>query len=176
MPGSLQQKRVLALEVFGSHLVHDSKKARGFCVKPWSLIPENARAVGMVGWPGLEPGTNPENFRGCSTTTGFAAMPAPAGDFSCVSSRAPRHAPRRASPFLLLPQPPNCHRYALSNKYGRGGVHGVGAPDQWLSRYNAAPHRHAECKPKPCNYLKKLVGWPGLEPGTNGLKGRCSTD
>ncbi len=21
-----------------------------------------------------------------------------------------------------------------------------------------------------------LVGWPGLEPGTNGLKGRCSTD
>ena len=22
----------------------------------------------------------------------------------------------------------------------------------------------------------QLVGWPGLEPGTNGLKGRCSTD
>jgi hypothetical protein len=22
----------------------------------------------------------------------------------------------------------------------------------------------------------KVVGWPGLEPGTNGLKGRCSTD
>jgi len=21
-----------------------------------------------------------------------------------------------------------------------------------------------------------VVGWPGLEPGTNGLKGRCSTD
>ena len=29
-----------------------------------------------------------------------------------------------------------------------------------------------------CAYPKgrKLVGWPGLEPGTNGLKGRCSTD
>ncbi len=23
---------------------------------------------------------------------------------------------------------------------------------------------------------KEQVGWPGLEPGTNGLKGRCSTD
>ena len=23
---------------------------------------------------------------------------------------------------------------------------------------------------------KTVVGWPGLEPGTNGLKGRCSTD
>jgi hypothetical protein len=23
---------------------------------------------------------------------------------------------------------------------------------------------------------KEVVGWPGLEPGTNGLKGRCSTD
>ena len=22
----------------------------------------------------------------------------------------------------------------------------------------------------------EVVGWPGLEPGTNGLKGRCSTD
>lgn len=32
--GSLAQKRVLALEVFGSNLVLDGKKARGSCVKP----------------------------------------------------------------------------------------------------------------------------------------------
>ena len=29
----------------------------------------------------------------------------------------------------------------------------------------------------PCiEALLRMVGWPGLEPGTNGLKGRCSTD
>ncbi|NBR87876.1 MAG: hypothetical protein EBT61_20640, partial [Verrucomicrobia bacterium] len=33
--GSLAQKRVLALEVFGSNLVLDGKKARGSCVKPF---------------------------------------------------------------------------------------------------------------------------------------------
>jgi hypothetical protein len=37
---SLQQKRVLALEVFGPNLVLDCKKARGPCVKPWSLLVE----------------------------------------------------------------------------------------------------------------------------------------
>ncbi|TXT48536.1 MAG: recombinase [Limisphaerales bacterium] len=36
--GSLSQKRVLALEVFGSNLVLDGKKARGSCVKPWSFL------------------------------------------------------------------------------------------------------------------------------------------
>ena len=40
--GSLQEKRVLALKVFGSNLVLDSKKARGSCVKPWSLLVENS--------------------------------------------------------------------------------------------------------------------------------------
>ena len=38
--GSLQEKRVLALKVFGSNLVLDCKKARGSCVKPWSLLVE----------------------------------------------------------------------------------------------------------------------------------------
>ena len=51
--GSLQEKRVLALEVFGSNLVLDCKKARGSCVKPWSL-PANGR---MVHPAGLEPAT-----------------------------------------------------------------------------------------------------------------------
>ena len=63
---SLQQKRVLALEVFGSNLVLDRKKARGSCVEPWPLIPENTSTGGMVGWPGLEPGTNGLKGR-CST-------------------------------------------------------------------------------------------------------------
>jgi len=40
--GSLQEKRVLALEVFGSNLVLDCKKARGSCVKPWSLLVEKS--------------------------------------------------------------------------------------------------------------------------------------
>ena len=30
--------------------------------------------------------------------------------------------------------------------------------------------------PAACGYRCEVVGWPGLEPGTNGLKGRCSTD
>ena len=40
--GSLQEKRVLAQKVFGSNLVLDCKKARGYCVKPWSLLVENS--------------------------------------------------------------------------------------------------------------------------------------
>src|SRR5437870_2894902 len=45
---SLHEKRVLAQQVFGSNLVLDRKKARGSCVKPWSLIPENSPTGGMV--------------------------------------------------------------------------------------------------------------------------------
>ena len=54
---SLQEKRVLALEVFGSNLVLDCKKARGSCVKPWSLITEKSRSGGMVRAAGFEPAT-----------------------------------------------------------------------------------------------------------------------
>ena len=54
---SLQQKRVLALEVFGSNLVLDCKKARGSCVKPWSLLVENSQSGGMVRAAGFEPAT-----------------------------------------------------------------------------------------------------------------------
>jgi site-specific DNA recombinase len=55
--GSLQQKRVLAKQVFGSNLVLDCKKARGSCVKPWSLLVENRRDGGMVRDAGFEPAT-----------------------------------------------------------------------------------------------------------------------
>ena len=54
---SLQQKRVLALEVFGSNLVLDCKKARGSCVKPWSLLIEKSQTGGMVRVAGVEPTT-----------------------------------------------------------------------------------------------------------------------
>ncbi len=54
---SLQQKRVLALEVFGSNLVLDCKKARGSCVKPWSLLVESNQTGGMVRVAGVEPTT-----------------------------------------------------------------------------------------------------------------------
>ena len=55
--GSLQQKRVLAEQVFGSNLVLDSKKARGSCVKPWSLLVEKSPCGGMVRGIGFEPMT-----------------------------------------------------------------------------------------------------------------------
>ena len=54
---SLQQKRVLALTVFGSNLVLDCKKARGSCVKPWSALVENNQTGGMVRVAGVEPTT-----------------------------------------------------------------------------------------------------------------------
>ncbi len=65
---SLQQKRVLALEVFGSNLVLDCKKARGSCVKPWSLLVEsNSPTGGMEPMSGIEPPTYGLRNR-CSTT------------------------------------------------------------------------------------------------------------
>ena len=56
--GSLQEKRVLASKVFGSNLVLDCKKARGSCVKPWSLLVKNSSSGGMVRAAGFEPSKN----------------------------------------------------------------------------------------------------------------------
>ena len=53
--GSLQEKRVLAQEIFGSNLVLDDKKARGSCVKPWSALVELPSCGGMVRGRGFEP-------------------------------------------------------------------------------------------------------------------------
>ena len=53
--GSLQEKRVLALKVFGSNLVLDCKKARGSCVKPWSLLVESNQTGGLERVKGIEP-------------------------------------------------------------------------------------------------------------------------
>ncbi len=64
--GSPQEKKRVAVQVFGSNLFLDSRKARGCAAKPWSFIPENRSLVEMVGWPGLEPGTNGLKGR-CST-------------------------------------------------------------------------------------------------------------
>jgi site-specific DNA recombinase len=58
LEGSLSEKRVLAQEVFGSNLILDRKKARGSSVNPWFHLTEKSPCGGMVGWPGLEPGTN----------------------------------------------------------------------------------------------------------------------
>ena len=55
--GSLQEKRVLALEIFGSNLVLDAKKARGSCVKPWSALVKFNQTGGMVRAAGFEPAT-----------------------------------------------------------------------------------------------------------------------
>jgi hypothetical protein len=65
--GSLQEKRVLALEVFGSNLILDCKKARGSCIKPWSLLVESNQTGGMEPMSGIEPPTYGLRNR-CSTT------------------------------------------------------------------------------------------------------------
>ena len=64
--GSLPAKRVLALKVFGSNLVLDCKKARGSCVKPWSLLVESNQTGGMEPAVGIEPTTDGLQNR-CST-------------------------------------------------------------------------------------------------------------
>jgi site-specific DNA recombinase len=53
--GSLQEKRVLALKIFGSNLVLDSKKARGYCLKSWSPLVKNSSSGGMERAMGIEP-------------------------------------------------------------------------------------------------------------------------
>ena len=55
--GSPQEKKVLARKVFGSNLVLDCKKARGSCVKPWSLLVEKSSTGGLVEPTGIEPAT-----------------------------------------------------------------------------------------------------------------------
>ena len=55
--GSPQEKKVLAQKVFGSNLVLDCKKARGSCVKPWSLLVELNLTGGVVRVAGVEPTT-----------------------------------------------------------------------------------------------------------------------
>jgi len=57
--GSPQEKKVLAHKVFGSNLVLDRKKARGSCLKPWSLLVENSPSGGVVRERGLEPTNRP---------------------------------------------------------------------------------------------------------------------
>ena len=49
--GSLQEKRVLAQKMFGLKLILDYKKARGSCVKPWSLL---RAPVKLVEWCAVE--------------------------------------------------------------------------------------------------------------------------
>jgi hypothetical protein len=53
--GSPQEKKVLAQQVFGSNLVLDCKKARGSCVKPWSLLVENSSSRMVERAMGIEP-------------------------------------------------------------------------------------------------------------------------
>ncbi len=48
---------------------------------------------------GLEPGTNPECFRDCSTATGFVMMPVSVVGSFCAASLVPRHVPGQTSQF-----------------------------------------------------------------------------
>jgi hypothetical protein len=53
--GSPKEKKGVASKVFGSNLFLDSKKARGSCVKPWSLLSKNPSFLEMVHPRGVEP-------------------------------------------------------------------------------------------------------------------------
>jgi hypothetical protein len=53
--GSPQEKKVLAQKVFGSNLVLDCKKARGSCVKPWSLLLDHSSSLVVERVKGIEP-------------------------------------------------------------------------------------------------------------------------
>ena len=57
LKGSPQEKKSVALKIFGSNLFLDGKKARGCSVKPWSLLVENSSSGGMVPEEGIEPPT-----------------------------------------------------------------------------------------------------------------------
>jgi hypothetical protein len=56
--GAPQEKRRVAVQLFGSNLFLDSRKARGCAVEPWSLLVEKSCMDEVVGWRGLEPRTN----------------------------------------------------------------------------------------------------------------------
>ena len=64
--GAPEEKRRAAVQVFGSNLFLDSRKARGCAVEPWSHLSDFNQTGGMVGWEGLEPSTNGLKGR-CST-------------------------------------------------------------------------------------------------------------
>ena len=53
--GSPQERKNLAKKIYGSNLVLDAKKARGYCLKPWSAILETSQTGGVVRIAGLEP-------------------------------------------------------------------------------------------------------------------------
>jgi site-specific DNA recombinase len=57
LQGSPQEKKIIASKIFGSNLFLDCKKARGSCVKPWSLLVETPLSGGVVHPEGLEPPT-----------------------------------------------------------------------------------------------------------------------
>ena len=56
--GSLQERKALAQEIFGSNLLLDTRQARGSASKPWSLLQETRLTGGMVGDEGFEPPTH----------------------------------------------------------------------------------------------------------------------
>ena len=57
LPGSPKERETVASEVFGLNLFLNTKKARGYCIKRWSLILENDQTGGVVPAGGIEPPT-----------------------------------------------------------------------------------------------------------------------
>jgi hypothetical protein len=117
-----------------------------------------------VGRPGLEPGTNPESFRGCSKRqTSELRLPVADSSFALKSIRVyalrslmavalPRQVPPASRTDALCDC---CHAYAL-----RSGVEGYPS-----HRCNGDEHR-ARCRPKPY----KLSGSAGTRTRNQRLK------
>src|SRR6266487_259481 len=125
----------------------------------------------FLGRPGLEPGTNPESFRGYSVNWRSARLKLRVADSFFVLESARVCVPR---PLTGVPSPRQV-RFGLRTvslcDCCRVYAPRFGAQGCRSHRCNTS-ERRARCKPKPY----KSVGRPGLEPGTNALKGRCSTD
>jgi hypothetical protein len=82
LKGSPQERKVLAQKVFGSNLVLDCKKARGSCVKPWSLLVEPSTSFLVERAMGIEPTC--EAWKASVLPLNYARL-------CCASARPVRH-------------------------------------------------------------------------------------
>jgi hypothetical protein len=91
--GSPQEKKVLAQKVFGSNLVLDCKKARGSCVKPWSLLVENSSSRVVERAKGIEPSC--EAWKASVLPLNYARFECPKhSDRACLVNRRALCSPR----------------------------------------------------------------------------------
>ena len=123
-----------------------------------------------MGRPGLDPGTNPESFRGCSLTADFKIEIASRGFFFCLRvCSSLRASTIDESSFAITSsiRLPNRRVVVIATTLvlGHSPLKVFRRADviTAIATQNVYPGH-------------KRLGRPGLEPGTNAIKGRCSTD